>query len=175
MGAVQQDWKWSDRFMPEVKAILGRYLLTTAPLSVDRHEACDIIAQNLSIAVRIRRQAYRQYQTQFTLRSSRDSGSKAELEKIVEGHGDFLFYAFESAERPGTLETWHLISLPAFRAHLIRRAEIRSGVRSNGDGTSFRWFDLKSFPADPQIVIASNHPDLIQIQKGMSNDKNACA
>jgi len=165
IAGVKQDWRWSDQFLPEVKAILGRYLFVAASLSVDRHEACDLITPTGKIAVRIRRPAFQQYQTQFTLRSARDSGSKAELEKVIDGHGDFLFYAFESDVRPGTLGTWHLISLRALRAHLIRRAEVRSGTQSNADGTQFRWFDIKSFPPEPPILIASNHPDLIRRER----------
>lgn len=161
MGAIRQDWAWSDRFMPEVKAILGRHLFATASLSLDRHEACDIIARNDKIAVRIRRPAYQRYQTQFTLRSGRDSGSKAELEKIIDGYADYLFYGFESGCCPGTLGTWHLISLRAFRAHLIRNlGQLVTGKQSAGDGTRFSWFDLKSFPPEPAILIASNHQKL---------------
>ncbi|MCM2323510.1 MAG: hypothetical protein NDJ90_09640 [Oligoflexia bacterium] len=157
---MKSDWRWSDQFMPEVKAILGRHLFAAASLSVDRNEACDLITPTGRIAVRIRRPAYRQFQTQFTLRSGRDSGSKAEFEKIIDGHGDYLFYAFESGERPGALGVWHLISLRALRANLIRRTSFRDGVQSNTDGTHFHWFDLKSFPAEPAILIASNHPEL---------------
>jgi hypothetical protein len=30
--------------------------------------------------------------------------------------------------------------------------------KSNGDGTHFVAFDLRSFPSKPEILIASSHP-----------------
>ena len=162
MGAIEvkRDWAWSDQFLPEVKAILGLHLISIAPLTLDRTEACDLMSPSARIAVRVRRATYRSYQKQFTLRSARESGGLAEFEKIVDGYGDYLFYGFESDRRDGRLGTWHLISLRALRAHLIRQEAIASGERRNSDGTSFRWFDLGSFQSSPAILVATNHPSL---------------
>ncbi|MEL6840689.1 MAG: hypothetical protein AAFP85_15465, partial [Pseudomonadota bacterium] len=58
------------------------------------------------------------------------------------------------------LESWYLIDLNAFRAGLIRQVtnghRIRSGDKRNPDGTAFKWFDIRSFPPEPRLVVASS-------------------
>ncbi|MEM0948374.1 MAG: hypothetical protein AAGK37_13270, partial [Pseudomonadota bacterium] len=45
-----------------------------------------------------------------------------------------------------------------FRAGLIRNAQngypIRYGDKRNADGTWFKWFDVRSFPEEPPLVVA---------------------
>jgi hypothetical protein len=58
----------------------------------------------------------------------------------------------------GHIAMWWLIDVNAFRAGLIRQASnghsIHCGDKQNQDGTWFKWFDIRAFPAEPRLVIA---------------------
>jgi hypothetical protein len=144
--------------IPQIKLIVGPYLLTPAPMEADCKEATDLIvmhARDMRIACRVRRPGYRErYPNQFTIRCHRASGAPTKLEKIVNGFGDWFFYAHATEEN--TISEWLLIDLASFRAALARRASLRCGKCPNGDGTSLAWFDVTSFPPRPPILIAEN-------------------
>ncbi len=57
-----------------------------------------------------------------------------------------------------TILNWLLIDLRAFRAALIRHKTAGSflhmGDKRNADGTCFEWFDIRSFPKEPPLVVA---------------------
>ena len=154
---------WSDRFLPNIKETVGRHLLETAPDIQDWHAATDLMmldARDLRIAARVRRHGYaHRYPHDFTLRSGLPSGADTELQKVVNGHGDWMFYGHSNATGTG-FDAWWLLDLRAFRAALIRHRHngypIRYGERVNHDGTRFKWFDLRSFPAEPRLVVASS-------------------
>ena len=161
MGEYQQNRAWSDRFIPEIKSIVGPMLLRVTPDEIDRTQAADLMvftAQNVTIAARVRRPGYfDRYPHQFTIRAKLDNGAETELSKIVNGWGTWMFYG-HSAPCQTRLAAWMLLDLNAFRAALIREARnggrIESGDKPNGDGTHFKWFDVRSFPKDPPLVIA---------------------
>ena len=78
----------------------------------------------------------------------------------MDGYGDWMFYGHAEEERP-IVERWMLIDLSAWRAALIRdRSAIVSHKKSNGDGTHFVAFDVRSFPqregCKPLVIAASN-------------------
>lgn len=152
----QSDKSWSDRFIPEFRAVVGPNLLVPSTLEQDRLEAADLVVlrgRDLTIACRVRRPGYLAYKHQFTIRCHRDSGAKTELEKIVEGWGDWMLYG-HADEDEKRLAFWMLLDLDAWRAHLIRdKGKIVRGVKSNGDGTAFAWFDTNSFPSNPPLII----------------------
>lgn len=162
MTKIRESWSWADNYLPHVREIVGPLLLEAAPLAVDRNQAADLVvlrARDLNVAVRIRRAEYSIYQNQFTLRAGRPSGTKSEWSKVCEGMASWFFYGFASATEPGRLSSWNLIDLDAFRAHLIHHPErIVKGERTNADGTTFRWFDLASFPSEPKLLVASSRP-----------------
>lgn len=158
---VKNDWNWSDQFMPVIRSIVGPHLLEPASLEIDRTRAADLVvlrAKNLMIACRVRRPVRSaEYLNQFTLRSRRDSGARTELDKIIDGWGDWMFYGFAASDTGAALERWYLIDLHSFRSHLIRNpSQLKTGEQRNGDGTCFRWFDFQSFPQSPAILISSN-------------------
>ena len=126
-------------------------------------EATDLMmldARDMRVAARVRRPGYSQrYPFQFTIRSAVASGRQTELSKIVNGNGDWMFYGHSNADQ-SRLDAWWLIDLRAFRAGLIRNRlnerQIVMGDQRNPDGTRFKWFDVRSFPADPPLVVASS-------------------
>jgi hypothetical protein len=160
MSGFSRDFAWQHKYLAEVKSIVGPQLLMAAPLEVDANEATDLMvlrARDMRIGCRIRRAGFAEkYAWDFTIRSQRDSGAKTELEKIVEGWCDWLFYGHAAHDdRPG-LARWFLVDLAALRAHLIRHRDVvRPRRLSNGDGTHFVAFDVRCFPALPPILVAS--------------------
>lgn len=149
---------WSDQFIPQIKQIVGPFLLEESSFEVDTQQAADLVVmqgRNLTIACRVRRPGYfDKYPYDFTIRS-RNNGHSTELRKIVSGWGDLMFYGHATAT--GRICAWYLIDLNAFRAHMIRNGfknYIRFGETPNGDGTWFYWFDVRSFTGQPILIIA---------------------
>lgn len=169
MSGYREDRQWSDKFIPQIKSIVGPLLLEPASFKLDAKEATDLIvfrARDMRIAARIRNHEYlKKYSHQFTIRSRRDSGAETELSKIVNGWGDWFFYGFSDREER-TIVQWILIDLDHFRATLIRNSmndvKIICGDGSNGDGTHFKWFDVRSFPAS--LLIASSRVEDVRRQ-----------
>lgn len=140
---------WSDRFLPEIKRIVGAQILQTAPDDFDMRHATDLLmldGRDMRVAARVRRPGYAgRFPYDFTLRSRSAGGGQTELAKIVNGKGDWLFYAHANARGDG-FDLWWLIDLRAFRAALIRRPGgygLRYGTQDNHDGTQFAWFDSR--------------------------------
>lgn len=163
MSGYVSDREWSDLMIPQIKQIVGPFLLEAASFDVDAKQATDLIvftARDMRIAARVRRPGYAdRYPYEFTIRCKRDSGAETELSKIVNGWGDWLFYGH--ANVTNWIERWWLIDLHAFRAGLIRSSmngtPIKYHDKSNGDGTHFKSFDLRSFPKVPLIIVGSSH------------------
>lgn len=158
----RHDRAWSDQFLPRMRELIGAYLLQPSDFETDAKEATDLIllkAGNLDVACRIRRPGYAErYPWEFTIRLERDSGAMTEYEKIASGFADWFFYGHAAADGTG-ISRWFLIDLRAFRAHLIlHREKIQTGTKPNDDGTWFKWFDIRSFPKSPPLLIASSVP-----------------
>ena len=135
--------------------------MQTALDMLDWHEATDLLTiecKDFRIAARVRRHGYaNRFPHDFTIRTGTVSGAPTELAKIVSGHGDWMFYGRASASGD-SLDSWWLIDLRAFRAALIRHTQnglpLRFGDKTNPDGTRFKWFDFRSFPDEPRLVVA---------------------
>ncbi|MBS9719046.1 hypothetical protein ACFFUT_09605 [Pseudohalocynthiibacter aestuariivivens] len=161
MNCYSINRRWFDRFLPEIKQIVGAQLLREAPDEQDWHNATDLMlfdARDIRVAARVRRPGYvHRYPYQFTIRARVTSGAETELSKIVNGKGDWMFYG-HSNERQDGFALWWLIDLNAFWAALIRQTangyRISCGDMANSDGTCFKWFDIRSFPTYPPLVVA---------------------
>ena len=151
-----QDRRWSDAFIPAIKAIVGPLLLEESSFEVDTQQAADLVVMNArdkTIACRVRRCGYAdRYGYEFTIRAKRDTGAKTELEKIIDGFGDWMFYG-HAAPDGMHVSRWMVISLPALRAAIIRKQAVAM-KQSNGDGTHFVAFDVRQIP--DSCVIASS-------------------
>lgn len=164
MSRYESERAFSDRYIPAIQQIVGPLLLKPAPFELDANQATDLIvmtARDIRIAARVRRanKYLERYGYEFTLRAKLQSGAKTEMTKVVDNNAQWLFYGFadpNSAEVPH----WWLINLDAFRAAFIRQAfggqKVKCGLKDNGDGTHFYWFDLRSFPREPSILIAGS-------------------
>lgn len=161
-GMKVLDWKeqkrWSDKFLPEIKGILGMHLIGEPPHEEDAERNTDLMVLRMDavrIGCRVRRHNYlAQYGDEFTIRAGLRSGAKTELTKVIEGWGDYFFYGFCDAE--GThLARWTLADMRVFRIEYMRmlaRSEVGKapGIsKENTDGnTSFAAFRWDAFPRD---------------------------
>lgn len=152
---VKRDWTWADRFIPHVQVILSSLLSPAAPLTQDREEATDFLVfqtTSAKVACRIRRypktlRLFEIMRNEVTLRAVRP-GRETELDKVLQGHADFLFYAISDPAEED-FASWTLCNLSVFR-DLVRRTErIPGQLRWNRDGSSaFVVIPLSSMPAE---------------------------
>jgi hypothetical protein len=163
----QDDKRWSDRFIPEIKSILGRYLISEAPAEEDRERNSDLMVFRFSnevrVACRIRRHKYHQkFYNDFTIRCSRPTGQRTELGKLMTGWGSHFFYGFSNADETALCD-WFLGDLTELRdwayRELIQNAGRMPGHRmSNHDGSSDFWvFDRSALPAAFFVADAESH------------------
>jgi len=146
-----EDKRWSDRFLHEIKGIIGQAFIVEPPQEEDVEHNTDLIVlrfDSIRVACRIRKCQYmEQYGNEFTIRAGRPSGVKTELTKIIEGWGDYLFYGFAD-EGETVLAKWEIINLDAFRLWFNRmlvknKGELPGKLRQNKDGSSsFIAFDI---------------------------------
>ena len=156
------DKKWSDKFLPEICAILGFYLIGEPQPEEDAERNTDLTVlrmESIRIAVRVRRyDAYLKWPDQFTIRKGRPSGTKTELTKILEGWGRYFFYGF-SDEKERHLIHWTLADLNVFRLRfnqlILKTGKMPGLSQENTDGSSqFQSFFWKNFP--DEFVIGSH-------------------
>lgn len=158
-------WKngkvWSDRFLPEIKSILGRHLIAEPPVEEDMRHNTDLIVLRLDavrIGCRVRRFQYVQsFGGEFTIRSGARSGAKTEITKIIEGWGDYFFYGFADWQEQA-LHQWALCDLNVFRIWHSRRLfadkAMPGKTHQNADGTALTAFRFADLP--PHFVVASS-------------------
>jgi hypothetical protein len=157
----EQDHEWGRRFLPEMKRIVGQYLIAEAPATDDQTRNTDLIVLNLSnvrVACRVRKFSYLdKYGDQFTIRAGRPNGTPTELHKVVAGWGDYILYAFAN-QNESALAAWVLGDLKVFRLYfntcLARnRGAVPGFANNNRDGSSsFRAFRISDLP--PAFVVA---------------------
>jgi hypothetical protein len=160
----KSDKRWSDRFLPEIKSILGVHLISEPPIEEDAERNTDLMVLRLDavrIGCRIRKNQYiKRYGNEFTIRAGRPSGAKTELTKILEGWGDYFFYGFcDSSE--SKLERWTLSDLRVFRIEYNRKSirlaagQVPGIAKNNRDNSSsfaaFAWDEFS-----PDFVVATN-------------------
>ena len=156
MKSWEKDKKWSDKFMLEIKSILGMNLIAEAPIDEDSEHNTDLMILKLDsvrIACRIRKYQYLRYAEEFTIRSSRPSGVKTELTKVIEGWGDYFFYGFSNDSETNLLK-WLIGDLKAFRIWFTRQISKNKGMmpgiaQKNYDNSSgfhaFKAFEIPDF------------------------------
>ena len=160
----RDDKRWSDRFLPEIKANLGAYLIAEPPVEEDVERNTDLVVlrmESVRVGCRIRKNYYyRAYPCEFTIRSGRPNDYKTELEKIIEGWGDYIFYGFcDKSEQ--SLQAWVLCDLNVFRSWYTQKLQsLQQGdspgiLKQNQDGSSsFRVFEYSELP--DTFIVAAN-------------------
>lgn len=162
MSTWQYDKRWSDVFLPEIKQILGLYLIGEPPVEEDQERNTDLMVLKMDavrVGCRIRRNQYLvRYQNEFTIRSGRPSGTKTELTKIIEGWGDYFFYGFADV-KCASLAAWKLCDMKVFRIWLMRELgenKKMPGIHKNNadDSSSFEAFSFLQMPIE--FVVAES-------------------
>ena len=158
MPSYKYDRHFSDLFIPQIKVIVGQRLLVESTFEVDTRQAEDLtvlLVNNKSIAARVRRPGFLKHRYDFTIRSSRESGTETELSKVYDGFGEWMFYAHAASNNPDDgFSCWMLINLNSFRSQMIKyRRRIRWTQHDNHDGTHFWAFDVNSFLPAPPILV----------------------
>jgi len=159
----QADKVWSDRYVPQIKQIVGLYLIGDSPMEEDRSRNTDLIVLGLDavrIGCRIRKaeEYLEQYSDEFTIRTSRPNGNKTELAKIIEGWGDYFFYGFGAAD--GSLTRWGLGDLRVFRLWFMQCLARNGGrmpgreMRNHDGSSSFHVFKWSELP--PQFCVGNS-------------------
>lgn len=162
----KSDKRWSDRFLPEIKTRIAQHLLIEADEEEDQYRNTDLrilIARDLRIACRIRRPQWVSNANEFTLRTERPkSGNKTELQKVLDGFGDYFFYGISDIREIG-LAYWRFCDLNVFRkfwaAHLAHyNGKMPGWLKANKDGSStFRVFRYESI-GNGFVVACSGEP-----------------
>jgi hypothetical protein len=166
MGDYQSDREISDLYIPEIKAAVGSFLVDVAPDVEDTQRNTDLIVLKMDakrVACRVRSQKYLDlYPDEFTIRTSRPSGVKTELTKLIQGFGDYIFYGFGDGH--GTLLKWKIGDLSVFRLWFMRHLQIAGGKvpgfeNSNKDNSSgfraFKWDEVAIREGEPFVVADS--------------------
>lgn len=151
----EADKRWSDKFLSEIKSILGLHLIGEPPKEEDAEHNTDLIVLTMApvrIGCRVRKHEYvARYGDEFTIRAGRPSGAKTELAKIVEGWGDYFFYGFADAKEKA-LCRWLLGDMNVFRGWFARQLVENKGRapgqhKDNHDNSShFRAFRVADMP-----------------------------
>jgi hypothetical protein len=152
---VTRDFDWQRKFMDPIKRTLANYLITEAPLEEDARHNTDLLvlkAEAVRIACRVRRHKYVGYADEFTVRSGRPNGTETELQKLISGWGDFIFYGIADTEESG-LCAWVFGDLKQFRLwhsqYLFDHRRAPGSHRNNHDGSSsFRAYKIEDLPVD---------------------------
>jgi len=170
--AVQHDFDWQRQFIPRIKQVLANYLITEASFEEDTKRNTDLLvleARTTRVACRIRRHDYwltPRYRGEFTLRARRPNGIETELQKVLRGFGDYIFYGFAAADGDG-LVAWLLGDLDEFRLwHHRALARMPQGAMpgtlvpnadKSSEGRAYRIADL------PATFVVARYPKAIGV------------
>lgn len=144
MGNYKEDREKSNNFLSQIEQIIGGcrvplgriFEIQQSTVEEDIKYATDGIVRAINgasvhnIAYRIRDWRFRMFYD-LTIRSKRDTGTKTELEKILEGHCDFYFYGYA---KDNVINEWFLSDIDKMRKS--KMFENRPST-SNYDGTYF--------------------------------------
>lgn len=155
------DWRDDDVLRKHSRALcrlFGGVFFCETPSAVDQKQVADyhglpmtFESGTLTIAARARHHKYlKRYPFDVTIRASRPSGTKTELDKILEGWCRFSFYSFFDPKTPQVFPLrWVIYDLDKFRAKCANDpAWVRGWTRkANEDGSSeFVAFNILKCP-----------------------------
>lgn len=157
--SYDKDFSWQYEFLPLIREVVGPHLLRVGTFEEDTQRCGDLMvleASGLTVAARIRRHQYMDYANEFTVRFRRDTGTATEYEKLCKGFGDWLFYGITTPPPEMDFQHWTILDLGVWRTE-HREPWVKSGLKANGDGTHFHWYNIESFRGP--LVVASSNPD----------------
>lgn len=136
-----KDKDWADKYFDDICAIIqelaGEIIdIKKADVNEDIHRATDFVVRvnTGNIAGRIRKLKYLDEFGDFTLRYSRPSGIKTELQKIREGFARWYIYSWAD---PKMIQAWIFVDLDCLRKSGILDNPQKLPRVPNPDGTTF--------------------------------------
>jgi len=145
----QRQREWSDHFLKLIARELGEAFIIPAPEYQDTQENTDLMVfkqKNCTYAARVRHcRYYDKFKDEFTIRCSISGGGQRELDKVLRGFGDYMFYGIANQKRNGFL-CYSIIDLDVFR----KEYDISKGSSTivNQDYTAFKAFCYAEFEGD---------------------------
>jgi hypothetical protein len=139
-------WEFADRgwLMDWCARQFGGDPVDMAGTEDDWKRVCDIKCNNVSIAVRMRRERCLRWADEFTLRVPH------EKEKILQrGLGDYMLYGFANSEK--RVVRMSLIDFKGLRARSAERMLLPCAQKTAPDGKRFEVFKLH--PSFSRVVI----------------------
>ena len=162
MNSFTKNWKFSEKHMDQIKAILRQLAMHIVKIEVatpdeDMQTATDLKIKITAgdVAVRVRRPncAFRD----ITIRSI-NKGNRTEIHKLRDGYGDWYLYAW--TDESGICE-WVLYDI-----HKMRESGILDQKRStipNGDGTGFYSYSINELSHIGAVIEHHNNtPPMLQ-------------
>ena len=137
--------KWSDKFLVPIARELGEAFIVAAPDKEDMCQNTDLIVFNhkdYTYAARVWRHRYNKFKDEFTIRCGVASGAQTELDKIMDGFGDYMFYGIANKTEDG-FSCYSILDLDVFRAAIALKPR---SFHENQDGTQFAAFKYDHFP-----------------------------
>ena len=139
--------------MTEIKHLIVDLLIKEGSPEEDQKQNTDLLLLNFvscKISCRVRKFEYLKFKEEFTIRSKSKTGAETEIQKIIQGFGDFFFYGFADQEEKKICH-WRLIDLKRFRLYFARLSffGVLGQTKKNNDGSSdFLVFRYSDFPPD---------------------------
>jgi len=162
-----QGFAFAELHMPAVRRELGELPMKLfmdiekAEAKQDMEEATDLIlsVSGGDIAVRIRRKKFWErgviYGLDFSVRAV-CRGHLTEIDKLIDGFGDWYFYGYSSDDK-GEIAEWWLLDLDKVRESGVLEDE-QFPINPNGDGTAGKYIPLDVLE-DLGCVIAHKRKD----------------
>jgi hypothetical protein len=144
MDTYQKRREFSDKFLPEVKKLLGLTLIKDATQQEDKVEATDLVLPYARIAVRVRQKKWIHYSNEFTLRSYGPKHCATEYAKLLNNriiHATYYLSCFVD-EDGNIIKAW-LIDLETWR-DMVVRGDVKPIVFKNADKKSIVSFPCRS-------------------------------
>ena len=153
MNTYEKRRAWSDPFLPEVKELLGKFLIKNADFKTDCEEATDLIVKPASISVRGRKyDSYLKYPNDITFRLDCAKGI-CEWDKVInKEYVDLMFYFFADPTDK-KIQAYRIIDLHNFAYQWYNEKEnVKFEDMTNKDGTRLRCVDSTTLKKDSVIL-----------------------
>lgn len=163
MPTFEDRFQWQSRFADQVVRIIAPYLIQVSRPHVDKNENGDFeisFPKNGTVGCRLRTPECAKYAGDVTFRTRSKYGGRTEINKVIEGYGDFFFYGHVNDD--DVIWHWYLLDFASLRAIFIRKPRLlHKEQKANPDGTMFIPFDAENELTSSIIAKSREEPSVI--------------